>query len=433
MVFGADVSGRPPDLDGVEYDGRPVHQHPAACGCRCGAASRWTAWLRRLQAEQVELRQYEHSPLAQIQSWSDDPGGPAAVREPPRLPELPASTRPRPARAAGGLELGDATVAEQANYPLDLRGRAGRAPGDADRVDRRALRSERCAPDAGPSGGGSGGAPRGAGRAGRGSAVAAGCRSGTRFCWSGTDRLGRMRRRGTVHGLFAEHGPAAPGCPGGVLGEESLSYARAPRRGRTGWRAICARSASARRWWWACWWTARWRWWGLLGILVAGGAYVPLDPAYPAERLAYMLDDAGARLVLTPEPLAEVLAGWDGASVAPRRRRRLRSIGRTAPRRWAGGAARAAWPMSSTPRARRAGPKGWVWPTRRWCATAWRWCVQLGLQASDRHAAIRLAELRRAGRGAVADLAGGSGGRAARPGPAAVRRGAGRRSRSVRR
>jgi amino acid adenylation domain-containing protein/FkbM family methyltransferase len=37
---------------------------------------------------------------------------------------------------------------------------------------------------------------------------------------------------------------------------------------------------------------------GLLGILAAGGAYVPLDPAYPAERLALMLEDSGAALVL---------------------------------------------------------------------------------------------------------------------------------------
>ncbi|HEY0410390.1 MAG TPA: amino acid adenylation domain-containing protein, partial [Candidatus Dormibacteraeota bacterium] len=36
----------------------------------------------------------------------------------------------------------------------------------------------------------------------------------------------------------------------------------------------------------------------LLGILAAGGAYVPLDPAYPVERLALMLEDSGAALVL---------------------------------------------------------------------------------------------------------------------------------------
>jgi amino acid adenylation domain-containing protein/FkbM family methyltransferase len=38
---------------------------------------------------------------------------------------------------------------------------------------------------------------------------------------------------------------------------------------------------------------------GLLGILKAGGAYVPLDPDYPENRLALMLDDAGAQVILT--------------------------------------------------------------------------------------------------------------------------------------
>ena len=46
---------------------------------------------------------------------------------------------------------------------------------------------------------------------------------------------------------------------------------------------------------------------GLLGILKAGGAYVPLDPAYPAERLAYMLEDANPLVLLTQARLEAVL------------------------------------------------------------------------------------------------------------------------------
>ena len=38
---------------------------------------------------------------------------------------------------------------------------------------------------------------------------------------------------------------------------------------------------------------------GMLAILKAGGVYVPLDPTYPAERLAFLLDDSGAHVCVT--------------------------------------------------------------------------------------------------------------------------------------
>ncbi|MDQ3806223.1 MAG: amino acid adenylation domain-containing protein, partial [Acidobacteriota bacterium] len=47
----------------------------------------------------------------------------------------------------------------------------------------------------------------------------------------------------------------------------------------------------------------------VLAVWKAGGAYLPLDPTQPARRLAFMLEDAGARVVLTQQHLAGALRG----------------------------------------------------------------------------------------------------------------------------
>lgn len=47
---------------------------------------------------------------------------------------------------------------------------------------------------------------------------------------------------------------------------------------------------------------------GIVAILKAGGAYVPFDPAYPTARLADMLADSGARVLLTQTSLRDKLA-----------------------------------------------------------------------------------------------------------------------------
>ena len=54
----------------------------------------------------------------------------------------------------------------------------------------------------------------------------------------------------------------------------------------------------------------------LLGVWKAGAAYVPLDPAHPADRLRYMLANAGAALVVTQSRHADEFAGaFDGPVV----------------------------------------------------------------------------------------------------------------------
>lgn len=53
----------------------------------------------------------------------------------------------------------------------------------------------------------------------------------------------------------------------------------------------------------------------LLATLKAGAAYVPLDPDYPASRLAYMLDDSQATVLLTQRDLLDSLPSFTGPVV----------------------------------------------------------------------------------------------------------------------
>jgi condensation domain-containing protein/TfdA family taurine catabolism dioxygenase TauD len=70
VSFGAVVSGRPPTLRGAEkMVGVFINTLPVKLNVRRDEGL--IAWMKRLQMEQAEARQYEHAPLVEIQRWSE--------------------------------------------------------------------------------------------------------------------------------------------------------------------------------------------------------------------------------------------------------------------------------------------------------------------------------------------------------------------------
>ena len=55
----------------------------------------------------------------------------------------------------------------------------------------------------------------------------------------------------------------------------------------------------------------------MLGIVKAGGAYMPIDPDYPVDRKKFMLDDSGAKILLTDEHLINSLPETDAEIIYP--------------------------------------------------------------------------------------------------------------------
>ena len=72
VVFGTTVAGRPADLRGSDsMIGLFINTLPVRV--RFSRESRLLPWLQQLQADQATLRQFDYSPLSQVQAWSDVP------------------------------------------------------------------------------------------------------------------------------------------------------------------------------------------------------------------------------------------------------------------------------------------------------------------------------------------------------------------------
>ncbi len=111
-----------------------------------------------------------------------------------------------------------------------------------------------------------------------------------------------------IHQLFEEQAALRPDATALVFGEQSLTYAALNARANELAHRLIGLGVKADQRVAICVERSIDMIVGLLGILKAGGAYVPLDPAYPAERLAFMLDDAAPVALLTQKALAGMLS-----------------------------------------------------------------------------------------------------------------------------
>src|SRR5262249_33922085 len=115
VIFGCVVSGRPADLAEVDsMVGLFINTLPVRVTLPPKADL--VSWLRQLQAQQIDLRRYEYSPLTLVQQWG-------AVSRGGRLFETLLVFENYPidraiSNSVAGLTASELRVVERQNYPL---------------------------------------------------------------------------------------------------------------------------------------------------------------------------------------------------------------------------------------------------------------------------------------------------------------------------
>ena len=102
----------------------------------------------------------------------------------------------------------------------------------------------------------------------------------------------------TVHGLFSAQARRTPESVALIYQEQSLSYGELDRRSTLLAHRLRGLGVGPEVLVGLCVERSLEMVVGILGILKAGGAYVPLDPEYPPWRLAYMLEDTSAPVLV---------------------------------------------------------------------------------------------------------------------------------------
>ncbi|NTW03760.1 MAG: amino acid adenylation domain-containing protein, partial [Oscillochloris sp.] len=139
IVFGATVAGRPAELPGVEtMVGLFINTLPVRV--QIDPQQPLLTWLSRLQAQQFEQRQFEYTPLFELQRWSEVPRDQPLFESLLIFENYPVDASLREQQSA--LRVSAVQMIEQTNYPLNLAVGPGREVGLTLHYDRARLSAD---------------------------------------------------------------------------------------------------------------------------------------------------------------------------------------------------------------------------------------------------------------------------------------------------
>jgi amino acid adenylation domain-containing protein/non-ribosomal peptide synthase protein (TIGR01720 family) len=309
VVFGATVSGRSADLAGVEeMIGLFINTLPVRLTVSPG--QELLPWLRDIQQQSLAMQQYEYTPLAKIQSWSELPRGRSLFDSIVVFENYPSdvgSFLPDDT----SLTLSNRQYLEQSNYPLSLLA----VPGECLQLyliyDRRYFEDE--------------GITRLLGHVkailtslalrpdqtlGTIPMLTATEEAQIFNTWNDT-RID-VPSECCIHELIEQQARKQPDQLAVISADERYTYRRIDRHANQLARHLRQLGVGADTIVGLCVERSPAMILGILGILKAGGAYLPLDPSYPLKRLAFMLEDSGTTVIVTRQDYTDRLPLGNG-------------------------------------------------------------------------------------------------------------------------
>lgn len=303
IIFGTVVSGRPPDLIGAEsVVGLFVNPLPVRVKIRPQDAL--LSWLKEFQAQQVEARQYEYSPLVKVQGWSEVPRNLPLFESLVVFENYPSNADLQ--EGMSNLKVEEICSIETTNYPLTLMAVPGaeltlklmfdRSHFDDSTIARMLGHLQILL---------EGMAANPQGKLSELPLLSAAEQQQLLVEWNDTQT--DYPKNASIHELFEAQAERIPNAVAAICENQPLTYRDLNAKANQIAHYLQSLGAGLEVLVGICLNRSLETLTAILGILKAGAAYVPLDPAYPQERLAFMLADAKFPLLLTESKLKETL------------------------------------------------------------------------------------------------------------------------------